>query len=140
MSWDYNNVCEGMATALRTVPGLRAHASIPDKIVPPCAIVELGEDQPGMDTFDGSTTVALQVLILVNKAHTGAAQKKLNAYRSTSNNQSVINAVEATPTLPHDGAATTDSVVWKGTSPSATFNIGGIDYYGAELAFEAQTP
>lgn len=140
MSWDYNNISEGMATALRTVPGLRAHATIPDKIVPPCAIVELGEDQPGQDDFDGATTVMLQVLIVVNKAHTAAAQKKLNAYRSTATNQSVINAVHATPTLPHEGAATTDTVAWKGTSPSATFTIGGVEYYGAELVFEAMTP
>jgi len=83
-AWDYNGISDALAKVITeaNLAKLQGHAQVPDKINPPCAIVAVAEDGPS-DTFDGEMSATLHVLVLVSRADSTAAQRQLNAYRST---------------------------------------------------------
>lgn len=129
MSYDYNDLCDDIARALRDITGLRAHATIPDKVTTPCAVVAIADDGPS-DTFTGQTAVNFKVLLLASKADVRTAQRTLNKYRSRGNPESIADKLEA-------ASITADYVTWTGTEAPSKFETGGIEYVGCEFNFEA---
>lgn len=128
-TYDYNDLCDDIARALRDITGLRAHATIPDKVTTPCAVVAIADDGP-RDTHAGQTTVNFKVLLLASKADTRSAQRTLNMYRSRGNAESIADKLEAAP-------GTADYIEWTGTEAPSKFETGGIEYVGCEFNFEA---
>lgn len=126
-TYDYNALCDALAVDLNDIPGLRGHGEIPDKVAPPCAVVAIAEDGPAED-FEGDVTVSVHVLVIVSRADSRTAQRKLNTFRSRGNAESVIDKLEA--------SSAADYVAWKGTDAPSKFDIGGIEYIGAEMTFE----
>lgn len=128
MSYDLTAIRNGLATALRTVPGLRAAPHMPDTISPPIAVIDSG---PGnFETFEPLIAIGFDVTVLVSKAETRAAQLKLDAYMSSHTSQSIDTAIQNHPTLPYAGAATVDHATLSGWDSPAAFTVGGVEYYG----------
>lgn len=129
---DYNAMCQALAETAATIGTMRGYATVPAKVQVPCIIVAVAEDGPS-ETFTGMTAVKLHLLLLVSRSNEESAQIKLNDYRSTSTSESVINAFEADQTV----GGTMDAIVWQRTNAPAKYEVGGVEYYGAEFEFEA---
>lgn len=89
----------GLATNLATITGLRTAAEIPDNPSPPIAIVQLqrvsfdGAFQSGMTTYD------FTVSVIVGRAAEREAQRRLDAFASSSGASSIKAAIESNRTL-----------------------------------------
>lgn len=92
----------GLATNLATITGLRTAAEIPDNPSPPIAIVQLqrvsfdGAFQGGMTTYD------FTVSVIVGRAAEREAQRRLDAFASSSGASSIKAAIESNRTLGGD--------------------------------------
>ena len=90
---------DGIATNLATITGLRTSAEIPDNPSPPIAIVQLqrlafdGAFAKGMTTYD------FTVSVIVGRVAEREAQRRLDAYASSSGTASVKAAIESDRTL-----------------------------------------
>lgn len=90
---------DGIATNLATITGLRTASEIPDNPSPPIAIVQLQRV-----AFDGSfqggmTTYEFVVSVVVGRVAEREAQRRLDAYASTSGASSIKEAIESDRTL-----------------------------------------
>jgi hypothetical protein len=126
---------EGIAAALRTIPGLRAHAIAPDNIACPAAVVE--PDTAIFLTYDvamarGADDLILRITLFVNRASERAGQAKLDAYIAGDGPQSVRAAVEADPTL----GGLVDSVAVTTVWNYGQVTFGGVDYFGCQMVVE----
>lgn len=74
------DIREGLADALRTIPGLRVSTYIPDTIEPPMVIV--GTYRVDFDTaFNrGSDEITFDVMVVVRRTSERAAQQALDTY------------------------------------------------------------
>jgi hypothetical protein len=90
-----NDVCESLAVAVATVPGLRAVGYIDDQVNPPQAQVFTREFDPRM-TMGGSASrpVMLGVRIFVKRTDVRTAQRQLRNYMEQSGSSSVRAAIE----------------------------------------------
>jgi hypothetical protein len=89
----------GLATNLATISGLRATAEIPDNPSPPIAVVQLQNVNYDGAFAKGMTTYNFTVSVIVGRQAERDAQRKLNAYASSSGTQSVKLAIESDRTL-----------------------------------------
>lgn len=126
-------ILDGIAARLRTLPGLRVVAYVPDQIAPPTAIVQL----PRSIDFDltygrGADSYRIPVLLLVAKVSDRASSSNLAAYLAADGATSVKAAVEADSTL---GGIVDDCHVAQATG-IGSYTFGGIDYLGAEFTLE----
>lgn len=93
----------GLATNLATISGLRTAAEIPDNPSPPVAVVQLqnvaydGAFQKGMTTYN------FIVSVIVGRVAEREAQRRLDAFVSSTGSSSIKLAIESDRTL--DGAA-----------------------------------
>lgn len=124
---------DSLKTRLATVQGLRCYDTIPDEINPPAAVVT-----PGTPFIDYHPTMAkahaivsFEVRIVVQRASERAAQDKLDAYLSSgaSENDSVIDAIEADPTL----GSTVDDTIVRMADEYGPVDWNGITYLAARL-------
>jgi hypothetical protein len=90
---------DGIATNLATITGLRTSAEVPDNPSPPIAIVQLqrvafdGAFQGGMTTYE------FLVSVVVGRVAEREAQRRLDAFASTSGDASIKAAIESDRTL-----------------------------------------
>jgi hypothetical protein len=131
LSWDLEQIREGAALALGSVPGLRAFAYIPTKIDPPTAIVATGNGT--IESFDPTAEIVMLVLVLVSRTENRSAQVKLDRYVSTNTAQSIELAFRNNPRLPYAGVNTCDSCALLGWDAPAKYEVGGIEYFGVQF-------
>lgn len=129
---DITALSQGLASALTTIPKLRAQAEILDVVPVPCAVIGL----PTGIEYDavmarGADVFTFSVRVLVARASERSAQRSLAGYASGSGAQSVKAALESDPTL--GGVADTCRVV---RSRPDYFSYGDLDYIG--LTFEVE--
>ena len=125
----------GLATRVATVTSLqgRTHATFPDRLIVPAAIVSVPSWNFDRD-FAGDSTVEAEVLILAAELGKGGerAQARLDAYLDDSGSESVKAAIEGDVTL--GGVAQSVSVT--GWSEYGEVEVNGMAYLGAVLRVE----
>lgn len=128
-----NDIRAGLCTALGVIDTLRAHATIPDSIAPPAAIVG-GPELVQFDHTFGRTSdrYTIAVRVYVGKASDRNAQEKLDAYIAGSGADSVKQALETDPTL--NGACQSLRVTQ--VRGYGVYPIGGVEYLGAEFVID----
>lgn len=89
----------GLATNLATITGLRTAAEIPDNPSPPIAIVQLQRVSFDGAFAKGMTTYDFTVSVIVGRAAEREAQRRLDAFASSSGDSSVKAALESDRTL-----------------------------------------
>lgn len=89
----------GIATNLATISGLRTAAEIPDNPSPPIAIVQLQSVDYDGAFQQGLTTYNFLVSVIVGRPAEREAQRRLNAYASSSGDQSIKLAIQSDRTL-----------------------------------------
>ena len=90
---------DGLATNLATISGLRTAAEVPDNPSPPIAVVQLQSVNYDGAFQQGMTTYNFLVSVIVGRAAEREAQRRLDAYASSSGSQSVKLAVQSDRTL-----------------------------------------
>ncbi len=127
---DLSGIRDGLRARLATIAGLRAHATWPDQITCPAAIVR----PSGMDyheSLSGKCALTFDVLLLAAPIQPGLdrAQKALDGYLDDSGPTSVKAAIEADGTL--GGVA--DDLVVTGWRDYGSLEVNGTDYLGVRI-------
>ncbi|HEU4422063.1 MAG TPA: hypothetical protein VFR67_05925 [Pilimelia sp.] len=130
---DIAAIRRAIAAASRTVvdaSGARLEAShfVPDSIDPPFAY-PAATDGNYDETTDLAAGVVVTVRVLTSRAEDQSGQELLDGYLADSGPTSVKAAIEADPTL----GGLVDDLAVTGWSGHRLYEIGGVDYYGAEL-------
>jgi hypothetical protein len=90
---------KGIADNLASVPGLRVSAEIPDNPSPPIAIVGLQSVNYDGAFKQGLTTYNIIVTVIVGRPAEREAQRRLDAYASSSGPDSVKLAIQSDKSL-----------------------------------------
>lgn len=90
---------DGLVTNLATISGLRTAAEIPDNPSPPVAVVQLQSVDYDGAFGQGLTTYNFLVSVIVARPAEREAQRRLNAYASSTGDSSVKLAIESDKTL-----------------------------------------
>lgn len=98
-----SDIRTGLATNLATISGLRTASEIPDNPSPPIAIVNLQSVNFDSAFQQGLTTYNFIVTVIVGRPAEREAQKRLDAYASSTGASSVKLAIQSDKTL--DGSA-----------------------------------
>lgn len=123
---DVKAIRQAVAAAAGTVVSPRriaAHGYAPDSIDPPFAY-PAGTDGNYHETQEGRGGLVVTLRILTSRSEDRAGQELLDDYLASEGATSVPAAIEA--------AAGIDATV-SGFTGYRTFEVGGTDYYGAEL-------
>jgi hypothetical protein len=89
----------GIGANLATVTGLRVATEIPDNPSPPIAIISLQSVGYDGAMAKGLTTYSFIVSLIVGRAAEREAQRRLDAYASSTGTQSIKLAVESDKSL-----------------------------------------
>lgn len=116
------------------IPGLRATEEVPAAINPPCAVIgpntgTFAEYEVTMGPDQAVVNWTLRVYLILSYVNVVTAQQQLDAYLSPVGDQSVMQAVNADPTL--GGVA--DFAVVARAQRYGLVNYNGVDYLGAEV-------
>ena len=98
-----SDIRTGLATNLATISGLRTASEIPDNPSPPIAIVNLQSVNFDGAFKQGLTTYNFIVTVIVGRPAEREAQRRLDAYASSTGASSVKLAIQSDKTL--DGSA-----------------------------------
>lgn len=130
MAVTISEIRDGLATRLATITGLRQSPDLPDNPNPPIAVV--GPNTVGYDTsFQGGlTTYTFVITVIVARVSERQAQARLDAYASTSGNQSIKEAIEGDKTL---GGKVADVRVTEMSNVGAVL-LGEATYIAANFA------
>lgn len=90
---------DGIATNLATISGLRTAAELPDNPSPPIAVVQLVSVNYDGAFQQGLTTYNFTVSVIVGRAAEREAQRRLDAYASSSGSSSIKLAIQSDKTL-----------------------------------------
>ena len=120
---------EGIAANLATIPGLRTAATIPDNPSPPIAIVQLNRVQYHQDFKRGMTEYDFSVQVIVGRVDERTAQRRLDAYCSSTGESAIGLAIESDRTL---GGKAFDCIVTEMTNYGSVV-ISDITYLAAEF-------
>ena len=135
---DYGAIKDGIKTRLETLSGLVAvFDTVPDRVVPPVAVVVPGSPPVDYNVTMGASTNASQlqrfnfeVLVLAQRFYAEAAQDKLDSYVSGST--SVYNAIQGDATL---GGTAADARITR-VAAYGQIVVGEGEFMGARFALE----
>jgi len=127
------NLRTGLATRLATITGLRTHATIPDQVNPPCAIVGAPEVDYDRTMGRGLDAYRTTIRLLVSRATDRGAQNALDAYLAPSGAGSIKTAVEGDQTLGGNFDVTRVTRAFG----YGVYDVGGVLYLGCDFAVEA---
>lgn len=128
------DVQSGVATALRTIPGLRVYEFPSDRIEPPAAILSLPETAYDVTLNGRSDHWLYQIWVLVSRADDESAFREMTEYVESEGLKSIRQAIESDRTL--GGACDTSAVVR--ARPLFT-TMAGTEYLTAEFTLEVYT-
>lgn len=120
---------QGVANNIATIPGLRTSVDIPENPSPPIAVIALESVDYDQAFAGGLTEYNFVVTVLASRASERAAQSRLDAYVSTGSS-SVKKAIESDKSL--NGQAF-DVRVTRMTN-IGTVSLGEISYLAADFA------
>jgi hypothetical protein len=120
---------EALAANLATISGLRTAATIPDNPSPPIAIVQLNRVQYHQDFKRGMTEYDFSVQVIVGRVDERTAQRRLDAYCSSTGESAIGLAIESDRTL---GGKAFDCIVTEMTNYGSVL-ISDVTYLAAEF-------
>jgi hypothetical protein len=120
---------QGIATNIATIPGLRTSVDIPENPSPPIAVIALESVDYDQAFAGGLTEYNFVVTVLASRASERAAQSRLDGYVSTGTS-SVKKAIESNKSL--NGQAF-DVRVTRMTN-IGTVSLGEVSYLAADFA------
>ena len=115
-----NDLRDGLAKNLATIPGLRVASELIDNPSPPVALVALDSVEYDQAYQQGLTLYGFTITVIVGRVAERTAQRKLDGYMQPSGEQSVKIAVESDRTL--SGSAQDIRVVSAGSVGSIQVN------------------
>jgi hypothetical protein len=122
---DLAAIRDGLADAIRTLPGVTVYKTPPTSVNPPAVVIHSGEPLVEYHTANarGLATVRLNVSVLVSRADDTRAVQALDGYLSsgTGSDRSLIDAIEADRTL---GGAVDSLAVESASGPFANTDGG----------------
>lgn len=125
-----SNIRSALATNLATISGLRTASEIPDNPSPPIAIVQITNVSYDGAFDRGMTTYNFLVSAIVGRVAEREAQRRLDAYSSTTGASSIKSAIESDRTL---GGNAYDVRVTDMTNVGAVL-LGEATYIAADFA------
>ena len=94
-----NQVREALGQNLTNISGIRVYDTIPDVVVPPCAIVGQLDFTFDVDNMRGLDQASVDVFVIVQRISERTGQEKLDAFLAGSGNGSIKTALESDRTL-----------------------------------------
>lgn len=125
-----SDIRSALATNLATISGLRTASEIPDNPSPPIAVVQITNVSYDGAFQQGMTTYNFLVSVIVGRVAEREAQRRLDAYSSTTGASSIKNAIESDRTL---GGNAYDVRVTEMTNVGAVL-LGEATYIAADFA------
>ena len=116
-------VREALKKNLQTISGLRVYDTIPDVVVPPCAVVGQLDFTFDIDNARGLDQASVDIFVIVQRISERAGQDKLDYYLVGSGSKSIKTALESDRTL--GGLVDTLRVI---TAESGTYTTGDVNY------------
>ena len=127
-----DDIATALAEKLDTIPGLRVHSEVPQKINAPAAIIGIGEG--GWETFEDDMQCNFGVLLLLSASNSKGSQKTLRDYCNGTGTLSIKAALEQDS---HDlllaGVSTGANVHCQGFDAPQEITLGGVVYIGVEF-------
>lgn len=108
---------------LQTIANLRVYDTIPDVIVPPCAVVGQLDFTFDVDNARGLDQASVDIFVIVQRLSERSGQDKLDLYLAGSGSRSIKTAIEDDRTL--DGNVDTLRVI---SAESGTYTTGDQTY------------
>lgn len=117
---------QGLADRLKTVPGLRVAAQIPEQVNPPMAVVTRSAVSYHQDMRGGLSEWTMQVQCLAGRMADQQAQRTIDAWLNWEGTQSIRSAIEADRTL--GGACQT--LIVTDAEALTSIQVGDSEYLG----------
>jgi hypothetical protein len=114
-----NQVRDALGKNLETITGLRVYDTIPDVVVPPCAIVGQLDFTFDINNMRGLDQASVDVFVIVQRFSERAGQDKLDNLLAGTGTGSIKTALESDRTL--GGLVDTLRVI---SAESGTYNSG----------------
>jgi hypothetical protein len=118
-----NQVREALGQNLTNITGIRVYDTIPDVVVPPCAIVGQLDFTFDIDNARGLDQASVDVYVIVQRISERAGQDKLDELLAGTGNKSIKTALESDRTL--GGLVNTLRVL---TAESGTYVSGDVTF------------
>jgi hypothetical protein len=97
---DLTNVCNGLASVIAQIPGLRVIGQFASQVNPPAAIIIPQQQQVlKSDTFEGGITYFVRVILLVSYTEDASSVALINSYLATSGPSSLMSIMKQNPSL-----------------------------------------
>lgn len=118
-----SGVRDALGKNLQTITGMRVYDTIPDVVVPPCAIVGQLDFTFDIDNARGLDQASVDVYVIVQRISERAGQDKLDELLSGTGTKSIKTALESDRTL--GGLVNTLRVL---TAESGTYVSGDVTF------------
>lgn len=125
------SVRTALATALRTISGLRVNEYITDEIVPPHAMFDYSIE-PHLVFARGADVYRFNIKVFANRGSDVASQKFLDLLRDPTTSGGLIRTIEEDATL----AAAVDYARVSSVGEIQIANVGGAEYLMIEVQVE----
>lgn len=126
---------DGLKARLETIPGLRAHDTVPGQINPPAAVVRRTSIAFDATMGRGSDDLTFVVTLFVQVGNDRTAQDALDGYLATSGATSIKAAVEGEETL--GGIVSFARVASAGEDVLVEY--AGVQYLSVDFVIEVTT-
>jgi len=126
MAGTLSDLRNGLADRLKTIPGLRVSALVPEQINPPMAVITRSSVNYHRDMRGGTTEWTMQVQLLAGRMADQQAQRTIDAWLDWDGTSSVRAAIEADRTL---GGAAQTCIVTDAESLTS-IQVGDSEYLG----------
>jgi hypothetical protein len=114
-----SGVRDALGKNLQTINGLRVYDTIPDVVVPPCAVVGQLDFTFDVNNMRGLDQASVDIFVIVQRISERAGQDKLDNLLAGTGNGSIKTALESDRTL--GGLVDTLRVI---SAESGTYNSG----------------
>jgi hypothetical protein len=94
-----NQVRDALGKNLNTITGIRIYDTIPDVVVPPCAVVGQLDFTFDVNNARGLDQASVDVFVIVQRISERAGQDKLDELLAGTGNRSIKTALESDRTL-----------------------------------------
>lgn len=118
-----SKVRDAIGKNIESISGIRIYDTIPDVVVPPCAIVGQLDFTFDVDNARGLDQASVDVFVIVQRISERAGQDKLDELLGGTGNKSIKTAIESDRTL--GGLVNTLRVI---SAESGTYTTGDVTF------------
>lgn len=132
MAVKISDLRDGIAKNLKTIPGLRVVATLPDQVNPPLAMIGLDRINYQKAMHRGLTEYTFKITVVVGRQSERNAQALLDQYVASDGTNSILDALETDRTL---GGVAADSFM-NSLDAYGSVVIGEVNYLSAEFTLQ----